>query len=194
VAGGRGERSITRESIGCSDKNAKGGLMTATTILIDGFQRVRDALYPALGGLTSDQLAHRPSPESNSVAWLVWHLARIQDAQVAALAGVEQVWLVEGWVERFALPLDPADTGYGHDATEVAAVVADADRLLGYFEATHAQTIDVVAPMSDADLQRIVDQHWDPPVTAAVRLMSIISDDLQHVGQVAYLRGMLLAE
>ncbi len=168
--------------------------MTATTILIDGFQRVRDALYPALGGLTSDQLAHRPGPESNSVAWLVWHLARIQDAQVAELAGVEQVWMLEGWVERFALSLDPTDTGYGHDAAQMAAVIADADLLLGYFEATHARTIELVASMSDTDLHRIVDHHWDPPVTAAVRLVSIISDDLQHVGQVAYLRGMLLAE
>ena len=107
--------------------------MTSTDLLLDAFERIRDAVHPAVNGLSPDELAFRPDDESNSIAWLVWHLTRIQDDHVAGLADSEQVWTAQGWAERFALPLDPSDTGYGHDPDMVAAVTADAVSLLGYF-------------------------------------------------------------
>jgi len=165
--------------------------MRSAEVLTDAFERVRDAVHPAANGLTVDELAWRPDPEANSIAWLVWHLTRIQDDHVAALAGAPQVWVAGGWADRLALPLDPADTGYGHDPTTVALVRADARSLLDYFEDTHAATVAFLATLTDEDLDRVVDPQWDPPVTLGVRLVSVIADDLQHVGQAAYLRGML---
>ena len=44
---------------------------------------------------------------------------------------------------------------------------------------------------TEADLERVVDTSWDPPVTLGVRLISVISDDLQHAGQAAYAAGLL---
>jgi hypothetical protein len=121
----------------------------------------------------------------------VWHLTRIQDDHVAGLDGNEQVWTANGWADRFALPLDLADTGYGHGPEDVATVTAADLVLLGYFEDVHDKTLRYVRSLSETDLSRVVDQSWDPPVTVSIRLVSVIADDLQHVGQAAYVRGIL---
>jgi uncharacterized damage-inducible protein DinB len=165
--------------------------MTSTEVLADAFERVRDAVHPAVNGLSPEELAFRPDPEANSIAWLVWHLTRIQDDHVAGLDGGKQVWQAGGWAERFALPLDDADTGYGHGPEDVAAVTADAQMLLGYFEEVHQRTLRFVGALTEAELDRVVDRNWDPPVTMSVRLVSVIADDLQHAGQAAYVRGIL---
>jgi hypothetical protein len=165
--------------------------MTSNDLLADAFERVRDAVHPAVNGLTPEELAFRPDPESNSIAWLIWHLTRIQDDHVAGLDGIEQVWNKGGWAERFALPLDPGDTGYGHGPGDVAAVTADAPLLLGYYEDVHQKTQSFVATLSEEDFDRVIDEDWDPPVTVSIRLVSVIADDLQHAGQAAYVRGIL---
>jgi hypothetical protein len=165
--------------------------MTSSELLVDAFERIRDAVYPAANGLTIEELAFRPDPESNSIAWLVWHLTRIQDDHVAGLDGKEQVWTAAGWADRFALPLPVDDTGFGHAPDMVAAVVADSHALLGYFEDVHTKTIAFLHTLHEEDLERVVDHNWDPPVTLSVRLVSVVVDDLQHVGQAAYVRGIL---
>jgi uncharacterized damage-inducible protein DinB len=165
--------------------------MTSSDLLMDAFERIRDAVHPAVNGLSPEELTFRLDAGSNSIAWLVWHLTRIQDDHVADLAGSEQVWTEKGWVERFGLPLDIADTGYGHGPDESAQVVADGPLLLGYFEDVHHATLRYVRSLDETELARVVDVSWDPPVTVSIRLVSVIADDLQHVGQAAYLRGVL---
>ena len=165
--------------------------MSSSDLLMDAFERIRDAVHPAVNGLSSEELAFRLEAETNSIAWLVWHLTRIQDDHVAELAGREQVWIENGWVTRFGLPLDTADTGYGHGPDESAKVVADSPLLLGYFEDVHEKSMEFVRSLDETDLARVVDPGWDPPVTVSIRLVSVIADDLQHVGQAAYLRGIL---
>ena len=165
--------------------------MTSIDLLVDAFERVRDSVHPAVNGLTREELAFRPGPESNSIAWLVWHLTRIQDDHVAGVDDGRQVWVTKGWADRFDLPLDPADTGYGHDAATVGLVVAEAPLLLEYFEDVHARTRSFVGSLTEDELDRVVDTRWDPPVTLQVRLVSVIADDLQHAGQAAYVRGIL---
>jgi Protein of unknown function (DUF664) len=166
--------------------------MTSAELLVDAFGRIREVVHQVVGRLTPEQLAFRVDPEANSIAWLVWHLTRVQDDHVADVARVEQVWTSQGWVARFGLPFDPLDTGYGHRADDVAAVQVDSGELLvGYYDAVHQQTTGYVARLGDADLARIVDRSWDPPVTLGVRLVSVIADDLQHAGQAAFVRGIL---
>jgi uncharacterized protein DUF664 len=166
--------------------------MTSAELLVDAFGRIRGAVHRVVDGLTPEQLAFRVDPEANSIAWLVWHLTRIQDDHLAGVAGAEQAWTAQGWVERFGLPFDPRDTGYGHRADEVAAVQVDSgESLVGYYDAVHEQTLRYVERLSDADLGRVVDRSWDPPVTLGVRLVSVIADDLQHAGQAAFVRGIL---
>ncbi|HEX6312579.1 MAG TPA: DinB family protein [Acidimicrobiia bacterium] len=166
--------------------------MTSAELLADAFGRVRDTVRGVVHDLTPDQLAARVDPEANSIAWLVWHLTRIQDDHVADVARLGQVWTAQGWVERLGLPFGPADTGYGHSSDDVAAVRAAASDLLGYYEAVHEQTIGYVQTITDTDLDRIVDERWDPPVSLGVRLVSVIDDDLEHAGQAAFVRGVVL--
>jgi uncharacterized damage-inducible protein DinB len=165
--------------------------MTSADLLADAFGRVRDAVHQAVDNLTPGQLAFRVDPDANSIAWLVWHLTRIQDDHVADAAGSGQVWASGGWVERFALPFSPLATGYGHGADDVAAVrVESGDLLVGYHDAVHERTIRYLERLTDADLARIVDESWLPPVSLGVRLVSVIADDLQHAGQAAFVRGI----
>ncbi|HEU5472673.1 MAG TPA: DUF664 domain-containing protein [Actinophytocola sp.] len=164
--------------------------MTSAQLLTDAFERIREEVHHAVDGLTPEQLAYRIDGRSNSIAWLVWHLTRVQDDHMADLAGAEQVW--PAWAGRFALPLDEADTGYGHGPEQVGLVRVDSAELLtGYHDAVHETSLRFLSTITDDDLPRIVDRAWDPPVTMAVRLISVISDDLQHAGQAAFVRGLL---
>ena len=165
--------------------------MTGAELLADAFDRIRQVVGRTLDGMSDQRLAARVDPAANSIGWLVWHLTRIQDDHVAGVAGTAQVWVADGWYDRFALPFRPADHGYGHGPAQVAAVRVSAGLLAGYHDAVHARTLDYVRTISDADLDRVVDTNWDPPVTLGVRLVSVVSDDLQHGGQAAYVRGLL---
>ncbi|UQA98113.1 mycothiol transferase [Streptomyces halobius] len=169
--------------------------MTAgTDLLVDAFGRVREAVEEAVDGLGPDELATRVD-DANSVGWLIWHLTRIQDDHIAGVAGTEQIWTSQDWVDRFELPFPDDDTGYGHSTEDVEAVRdLSAQLLTGYHEAVHDHTVQYLAGVEDSDLERIVDRAWTPPVTLGVRLVSVIADDLQHVGQAAFVRGMLLGE
>ena len=165
--------------------------MDVAELLTDAFGRVNESVHEVVDGLSAAQLAFRPDADANSIAWLVWHLTRIQDDHVADVAGTEQVWTAAGWRERFDLPFAATDTGYGHSSDDVDAVRADAALLAGYHDAVHAASIAYVRGLEAGDLDRVVDEGWDPPVTLGVRLVSVIADDLQHAGQAAYTRGLL---
>jgi Protein of unknown function (DUF664) len=160
----------------------------AQNILVDAFGRVRELVTDLTDGLTDQIATYRPDPEANSIAWLIWHLTRIQDDHVADLAQVEQVW--PEWRDRFGLPFGKWATGYGQGPKEVAAVRASGELLGQYHGAVHQLTLRYLDGITPAELDRIVDTRWDPPVTAAVRLVSVIGDTMQHLGQAAYVRGL----
>ena len=165
--------------------------MTSADLLLDAFGRIREIVHAAVRGLDVDRLAHRVDPDANSIAWLVWHLTRVQDDHIADVADDEQIWTALGWADRFGLPFDPADIGFGHDSDDVAAVRVSSAKLTGYHDAVHERTARFVADLTDADLDEVVDRSWDPPVTLGVRLTSVIADDLQHAGQAAFVRGIV---
>ncbi len=165
--------------------------MTSAELLQDAFGRVRGVVHNVVEDLTPEQLAARPGGHANSIAWLVWHLTRVQDDHIAAIAGTEQLWTSTGWAQRFELPFDIGDTGYGHGPEQVGACTSDAATLLGYHDAVYAATLRFLQHVVDTDLDRVVDERFDPPVTMGVRLVSVVDDDLEHAGQAAYARGIL---
>ncbi len=173
------------------------GLDLPGQLLADGFDRVHENVHAVCEGLDAGALSWRPAPGANPVGWLVWHLTRVMDdhvcgvAEALGLPGGEQRWLADGWCERLALPYPPQAHGYGHTAADVAAFAATADDLLGYHDAVHAHTLGVLATLADHHYAAVVDPGWDPPVTAAVRLVSVLDDAAQHVGQAAYVKGLL---
>jgi len=165
----------------------------ASALLTDAFDRLPALVTAAVHDLTPDQLTFRVDPDANTIAWLIWHLTRVQDDHIAKVMGAEQIWTADGWADRFQLPFDDAATGYGQSATEAGAVrVSDPGLLTGYYDAVHARTIQYIAELRASDLDRSVDARWDPPVTLGVRLVSVAADDLEHVGQAAFVRGVVL--
>ncbi|GAA2703991.1 DinB family protein [Micromonospora olivasterospora] len=166
--------------------------MDVHDVLTETYGRLPGLVRAAVEGLSPEQLCRPPLPGANPVGWLVWHLTRIQDQHVADLLGAEQVWVIGDRAGRFGLPADPDDTGYGHDRERVAAVRPEsAEALVDYYDAVAERTRAFLAGLRPADLDRIVDEAWDPPVTLGVRLVSVAEDDLQHAGQAAYARGLL---
>ena len=164
----------------------------AREILQDAFDRVHELVPSAVEELTTDELLWRPDADANHVAWLVWHLSRVQDDHLAGVGEVEQAWTAQGWSSRFGLPYADDTLGYGQSSEDVGAfVLSDPGLLTGYHEAVHSLTRSVLAGLSDDDLSRVVDDSWDPPVTVAVRLVSVVNDISQHVGQAAYVRGLI---
>ncbi|WAX81529.1 mycothiol transferase [Streptomyces sp. KMM 9044] len=166
--------------------------MPAKDILTDGYGRVREEVHAAVTGLGPDALNTPPVPGTSSIARLVWHLTRIRDDHVADAFGRDQVRLAQGFEKRFALGLPRHDTGYGHTPEQAAGARGDSGGLLtGSYDAVHEQTLDVRRALAAKDLARVVDERWHPPVSLGVRLGSGLSDDLQHAGQAAYVRGLL---
>jgi hypothetical protein len=159
-------------------------------LLTDAFGRIRGLVERTTDGLPREQATYRPDPDANTVAWLIWHLTRIQDDHIADVAGVEQAYVAKNWHARLGVPFGPRSTGFGHSPDDVAAVDVEPQQLAAYHAEVHELTTTFLAGLGPADLDRIVDEGWDPPVTMSVRLVSVISDCLQHAGQAAYVRGL----
>ena len=166
--------------------------MDVAALLAELYGRIPPLVQQALVGVDPLELTTSPATGSNTIAWLLWHMARVQDHHISEILSAEQIWVAGDWAPRFGLAPDPNNTGYGHTAAEMAAVRPDgADVILRYSEAVDRRTTTMLERLTAADLERIVDRRWDPPVTLGVRLVSIASDSLQHAGQAAYLRGYL---
>jgi uncharacterized damage-inducible protein DinB len=166
--------------------------MRTSELLTHAYAQIGETLRRAVEGLTPEQLAHRVGPAANPIGWLAWHLLRVQDDHLAEVAGTGQVWTAQGFAVRFGRPADDTATGYGMTSLEVEALqVPSADLLLEYADAVAARSGEYLGGLTDDDLDRVVDERWDPPVTLGVRLVSVLSDDLQHVGQASYVRGLL---
>ena len=164
--------------------------MDVRGLLTEGFGRITELYADLVADLDETTLHERPGGTGNPIGWLLWHLARAQDDHVAALADEPQVW--EQWQGRFGLPNGTDDIGYGHTSEQVDALRIDDPALLGeYHHEVTLATARYLQTVDEAELEREVDQRWDPPVTAGVRLVSIQGDCLQHLGQAAYVKGLL---
>jgi hypothetical protein len=160
-------------------------------ILVDAYRRIVEGVRRVTKGLDEAALTYRPDADANSIGWLVWHLIRVQDHHVSDVAQRGQAWIDEGWADRFGMPADSQNVGYGHTSEQVAGVhISDPEILCDYADVVHARTLEYLETVDAEELSRIVDTRWDPPVTAGVRLVSVIGDDMQHLGQAAYVRGL----
>ena len=166
--------------------------MEISELLQELYGRIAPLSRDAVDGLDAAALNARPTPTTNHIGWLVWHTARVLDHQVCEVAGMRQVWVDGNHAERVGMNPDSADHGYGHTPEQVAAVRPQSpDDVLEYLNVVDARTREYLGTLNGADLDRVVDTSYDPPVTLGVRLVSVADDCLQHAGQAAYLRGLL---
>jgi Protein of unknown function (DUF664) len=166
--------------------------MDVSSLLLELYGRIPPLARDAVDGVDLENLTKAPSRDANTIAWLVWHAARVQDHHISEILEADQVWIGDGWARRFGLGADPSNTGYGHSARDIATVQPERPEvLIEYLDTVDGRTRTLIGSVTAAELDRIVDRRWDPPVTLGVRLVSIADDSLQHLGQAAYLRGLL---
>lgn len=166
--------------------------MDVTDLLLELYGRIPPLVASAVEGLSTDELTRSPEPGANTIGWLTWHLARVQDQHVADLLDSEQIWVDGECAARVGVAPDPDNIGYGHDRADMESIRPDGPEvLIQYLDAVDRRTRELLRSVSSADLDRVVDDRWDPPVTMGVRLISVADDSLQHAGQAAYVRGLL---
>ncbi|HUR72964.1 MAG TPA: DinB family protein [Sporichthya sp.] len=166
--------------------------MEIPDLLQELYGRIAPLSREAVRDLDAEALNYRPTPESNSIGWLVWHVARVLDHQICEQSGDRQLWVSGEWAGRLGRSADADDIGFGHTAERAAALrIDDPGVVLEYLDAVDARTGEYLGKLSGADLDRIIDASWDPPVSLGVRLVSVADDCLQHAGQAHYLRGLL---
>jgi DinB superfamily len=168
--------------------------MDVSELLLELYGRIPPLARAAVEGLDAARLVERPTPGANSIAWLIWHLTRVQDHHVAELLHADQLWVDGPWAGALGLAPDPRNTGYGHSASDVATIRprdGHVHVLLDYLDAVDERTRGLLEAVTADDLDRVVDRRWTPPVTLGVRLVSVADDCLQHAGQAAYARGLL---
>ncbi|HLC42240.1 MAG TPA: DinB family protein [Methylomirabilota bacterium] len=164
-------------------------------LIVDGYHRLPDVMKHVLAGLRMADLDRQPHPDCNSLGWTAWHLTRVQDSQIADLMGEEQLWIKDGWYQKFKRAADPDDTGYGHTPEQVRAFRSPSARTqLDYLRAVVVRTRRYLASLTPSDLERKLDEPWFQPLpTAGVRIVSILADCHQHAGEASYLHGLLKA-
>lgn len=165
--------------------------MDVSEVYLELYGRIPYVAGLAADGLSPEQLTQLPTPGTNPIGWLLWHLARVQDHHVAEILETDQIWQQGDWAARFGLTPEPRNIGYGHKPDDVATVRPESAQLcLDYLAAVQSRTVEqVLTGLTPDQLARIVDYRWDPPVTLGVRLVSVADDSLQHAGQARYLRG-----
>jgi hypothetical protein len=166
--------------------------MEAANLVLDALERVRGMVRDALRDLSPEELLSPPKPH---IAWLVWHLSRVQDANFSGLMNKPQLWIADGWHARFGMPPEPRDYGSGHRQTRAqvdAFTCADKDLLLVYLDAVFARTEQYLSTITNEDLNRVLNEpQYDPLPTLSVRFASVINCNTRHAGQIEYLRGLI---
>jgi uncharacterized damage-inducible protein DinB len=165
--------------------------MDVAELFLELYGRIVPLARAAVEGVDPERLTEPPAPGANTIAWLIWHVARVEDHHIAQVLDEEQIWVTGGWARRFGLDPDPSNTGYGHSAADVVRVQPERPEVLvEYLEAVDERARKFLEGLVAPDLDHVVDRTWDPPVTLGVRLVSVADDSLQHIGQAAYVKGL----
>lgn len=152
-------------------------------------ERAYGGVKAACDGLTDEQLWYQLTPDSNSIARLVWHLSRVKDRLTSTITGESEVWAADDWAVQFGLDLE--GTGIGDSPEKVAAFHIGRYPLFGYLDDAHHATM--------RRLSKITAEQFDQPVVyvlgdsrpVCTALVGTVGDSSQHNGQIAYLRGMI---
>jgi hypothetical protein len=154
---------------------------------------VGDVLQRGVDGLTVEQLKLQPaSSDANPIGWLAWHLTRAQDRMFSMLMNKEQAWFGEGWHSKFGVA-DPQAPFSGVSADEVRAFdPVSSELLVAYYQAVRVYRTKYLESITAEELAKPAPSVPNrPDSTVGETLARVCSDNVQHAGQIAYVRGIL---
>ena len=165
--------------------------METNDFILDTLEQVQNAVTTAVKGLSHEELTWQPGDEANSIGFILWHQIRAEDVMLHDwIQQKSQVWTTEKWYERFELPENPHDNGWGYTAEQVAAFPVPALKdLMEYGEATRRLTVKYLKAMTIDKLDQVV-QTPIGELTISQNFGMLLSEIAQHTGQIAYLRGL----
>ena len=164
--------------------------MDAKEIIRMGLDEYMDGLRKALDGLTSEERRFQPDPKSHHIDFTVWHMARVEDNWVQSFARrAANIWHRDGWHEKLGLPKD--GSGFGYDAAQIASLPSfDIDGLMAYYNAVAQETRQYLDALTPEDLDTCPEPERRPGYSIGKMFSHVIVEESQHLGQIAYLRGM----
>ncbi len=149
-----------------------------------------DGLRKALEGLTAAERRFQPNADANHIDFIVWHMARDEDGEIHTFAQrTGEIWQCDAWDQKLGLP--PGDSGFGYTVEQVANLPQfDMVDCLAYYEAVRRATLRYLDGLTPADLARCPHPERRPGYSIGRMLTHLIVEGSQHLGQVAYLRGL----
>lgn len=157
-----------------------------------GLKEVFGDLKRTLDGLDEYELHWRPTLESNSINWIVWHMARTEDYWInTRLCEAEAVWVSQGWRERVGVLV--GGTGFGQSLDDLRAMPElDVSVVMEYYGAVRKRTGEYFEDeIEEIELGRIIGMMGTEPITVAGALGHLLAEVAEHLGQVDYIRGMI---
>ncbi len=163
--------------------------MTLNEFITDALEKENGFLIDALDGLTADEMSWQPAPDANSIGWILWHMVRVEDMWIQFFAQFQtELWEAEEWHEKFGLPT--RDNGFGHTTEQVNNFPGvDLEQFLQYRAAVRASTLAYLDTLSPDDMET-VPRERRPEMSLGAMFRQIIGEMYQHVGHIAYLRGL----
>jgi uncharacterized damage-inducible protein DinB len=163
--------------------------VTLNEFITDALEKENGFLIDALDGLTADEMSWQPAPDANSIGWILWHMVRVEDMWIQFFAQFQtELWEAEGWHEKFGLPT--RDNGFGHTTEQVNNFPGvDLEQFLQYRAAVRASTLAYLDTLSPDDMET-VPRERRPEMSLGAMFRQIIGEMYQHVGHIAYLRGL----
>jgi len=142
----------------------------------------------AVKDLTTVELAYRPAPHSNSIAFLCWHVTRVEDLWISRLTGRKHLYETAGWYQKFGTAAE--DFGFGYGVAELDAYKAPPmEVVMGYAMAVRQQTVDYIKGL-DLDTLDEVKDFGHRQASIGWALAHLVDEVGEHSGQIGYLRGI----
>ncbi|MFC1994682.1 DinB family protein [Chloroflexota bacterium] len=164
--------------------------MDTKELILASLEQSKGYLSKALDGLTQEEAAWSPRAECNSIAFISWHIARVEDFFVnRALQRKDELYESEGWQEKLGTP--PKEVGYQYTVGQLCAwPVPQLEVLRAYADSVREKTLAFLKHLAPARLSEVPRPDRSPD-SIGVTLGRISTEIALHVGQIAYLRGML---
>ena len=163
--------------------------MEAKEMILKSLEQSQGYLATALDGLTQEEVSWSPGVECNSIAFILWHMTRVEDFFVnRVIRRQTELYEAEGWREKLGIPA--GGTGYHYTVEQLQAwPVPKLEVLRGYTNSVREKTLAFLQSVTAEKLSEVARPDRSSDTIGA--LLSRASTEIAlHVGQIAYLRGV----